>query len=205
MIANEFFDALPIRQFQRTGPGWSERVIGLENDRLAFGLSPPSQIPALDSRLGDTRDGDVVEICQSAAPIMAEIGTRIETHGGGALIIDYGDWHSLGDTLQALRGHAKANPLDTPGACDLTAHVDFEALANNTPCAHSRLTPQGVFLERLGITTRAQALAATLTGTPLDRHVAAHRRLTHRQEMGTLFKVLGLYPNRSSPPPGLEP
>lgn len=205
LVANEFFDALPIRQFQRAGAGWSERVIGLENDTLAFGLTPADALPALDHRIADTRDGDVVELCPQAAPVIAQIGARIEANGGAALLIDYGDWRSLGDTLQALRDHARADPLADPGLADLTAHVDFEALATAAPCAHSRLTAQGVFLERLGITARAQALATKLTGAALDSHIAAHRRLTHPEEMGTLFKVLGLFPHAAAPPPGLEP
>ena len=205
LIANEFFDALPIRQYQRAGENWRERVVGLENDALAFGLTPPVTVPALDHRLADTAEGDIVELCPQAAAIMDEIGTRIAAHGGAALIVDYGDWRSLGDTLQALRGHAPTDPLATPGACDLTAHVDFEALANAAPCPHTRLTPQGVFLERLGITARAQALAARLDGAALEAHIAAHRRLTHPAEMATLFKVLGLYPQSAAPPPGLEP
>ncbi len=205
LIANEFFDALPIRQFQRDGAGWREKRVGLQDDALAFGLTDRIPQEALTYRLEDTRDGDLVEICPAATPIMAEIGTRIATHGGAALIIDYGDWRSLGDTLQALTDHAPTDPLANPGQADLTAHVDFEALAQAAPCAHTRLTPQGVWLERLGITPRAQALARNLSGAALDSHIAAHRRLTHPSEMGTLFKVLGLYPTGQPPPAGLEP
>ncbi|MDQ2090111.1 class I SAM-dependent methyltransferase [Marimonas arenosa] len=205
LVANEFFDALPIRQYVRCDDSWRERRVGLKDDALTFGLAPPAPLTALDDRLEDTRDGDLVEHCPSAAPILQAIGGRIAEHGGGALIIDYGDWRSLGDTFQALRAHERTNPLETPGKSDLTAHVDFAALAQAAPCAHSRLTPQGVFLERLGITQRAQALARNLTGEALETHIAAHRRLTHGAEMGTLFKVMGLYPEGAAPPPGLEP
>jgi SAM-dependent MidA family methyltransferase len=83
--------------------------------------------------------------------------------------------------------------------------VDFEAIARAAPCAHSGLTPQGVFLERLGITARARVLARGLTGAALESHVAAHRRLTHPDEMGTLFKCLALCPSRAAPPPGVDP
>ena len=204
LVANEFFDALPIRQFLRDGPGWRERQVGLVDGRLAFGLAPAQPQPALAHRLEDTRDGDLVEDCAAAAPVMDAIGRRIADHGGAALVVDYGDWRSLGDTLQALRGHARTDPLDAPGTADLTAHVDFEALARAAPCRHSRLTPQGVFLERLGITARAQALAARLTGDALTSHIAAHRRLTHPQEMGTLFKVMGFSPDGAPPLPGLD-
>ncbi len=208
LVANEFFDALPIRQFIRSGAGWSERRIGLSNGTLSFGLAPATPQPALAHRLEDTRDGDLVEICEPAAPIAEALATRIATHGGAGLIVDYGDWRALGDTLQALRAHAPADVLTTPGEADLTAHVDFEALAlaaKTAGCAHSRLTPQGVFLERLGITDRARALAAPLQGAALDNLVAAHRRLTHPAEMGNLFKILGLYPPQAAPPPGLNP
>ena len=204
LVANEFFDALPIRQFQRDGTRWRERQVGITDDGLAFGLGPAQPQPALSHRLEDTRDGDLVEDCPAAAPAMDAIGGRIRDHGGAALIIDYGDWRSLGDTLQAVRQHTFVDPLENPGQADLTAHVDFEALATAAPCHHSKLTPQGMFLERLGITARAQALAHNTEGADLDALVAAHRRLTHPEEMGNLFKVLGLFPEGQSPPPGLD-
>ncbi len=207
VIANEFFDALPVRQFLRRGEGWCERLVGLRDGELAFGLGTETPQPALAHRLEDTRDGDLVEICDPAAPITAALAARITAHGGAALIVDYGDWHSLGDTLQAVRAHEPTEVLADPGAADLTAHVDFEVLAQAARaagCAHSRLTPQGVFLERLGITARAQALSRGLRGAALDDLVRAHRRLTHPEEMGNLFKVLGLYPTQATPPPGLD-
>ncbi|MEM8655194.1 MAG: SAM-dependent methyltransferase [Pseudomonadota bacterium] len=206
LVANEFFDALPIRQFQRDGDGWRERCVGLSDGALTFGLSPNATNAQLAHRLDDTGDDQLVETCPTAAPIVSAIGQRIAAHGGAALIIDYGDWRSLGDTLQAVQDHAPVDPLAAPGDADLTAHVDFEALATAAaPAAHSRVTPQGVFLERLGITARAQALAAKMDGPALKTHIAAHRRLTHPGEMGNLFKVLGLYPATAAPPPGLEP
>ncbi len=207
LIANEFFDALPITQFVRDEDGWRERQIGLQNDTLVFGLGPRSQFTTLQHRLEDTQQDDLVELCAAGVPILSNIAHRIAETGGAALIIDYGDWRSLGDTLQALCGHTPTDPLGAPGQADLTAHVDFEVLAATAKaagCAHSRVTPQGVFLERLGITTRAQALAQTLIGQRLDSHISAHRRLTHPEEMGNLFKVLGLFPTHTPPPPGLE-
>ncbi|MBZ8117418.1 SAM-dependent methyltransferase [Roseovarius sp. LXJ103] len=205
-IANEFFDALPIRQFERRGLGWCERRVGLTGGALGFGLGPPGPVAALAHRLTDMRDGDVVELASAACEVAGGLGARIADHGGAALLIDYGDWRSLGDTFQALSGHASVDPFAAPGQADLTAHVDFEALAlASSPARHTRLTPQGVFLERLGITARAEALAAKLSGTALEGHIAAHRRLTHPAEMGTLFKVMGLYPEGAAPPPGLEP
>ena len=207
LVANEFFDALPIRQFLRDGDGWRERLIGADGDTLTFGLGAQAPQVALTHRLEDTQDGDLVEICAPALPILTEVARRITSNGGAALIIDYGDWHSLGDTFQALRAHETADPLANPGQADLTAHVDFEPLtlaAKAAGCAHTRLTPQGVFLERLGITARAQALADA-DGKARDTVIAAHRRLTHPDEMGNLFKVLGLYPSTAAPPPGLEP
>ena len=208
LIANEFFDALPIRQFQRDGAGWRERRIGFDGTSLTFGLGGQAPQAALQDRLGDTGDGDLVELCTMVGPIMTGISDRIAHHGGAALIVDYGDWRSQGDTLQALQAHQYVDPLAAPGLADLTAHVDFESLAltaRSTGCAHSRLTPQGVFLERLGITARAQSLAASQKGQALDTLIAAHRRLTHPEEMGNLFKVLGIYPEHAAPPPGLGP
>ncbi|MFW2544186.1 class I SAM-dependent methyltransferase [Primorskyibacter sp. 2E107] len=206
LIANEFFDALPIRQFTRDGDGWRECVVGLSQGTLAPGLTDPAPQDALAHRIPDTTDGDIVETCSPALAITAAIAARIGGHGGAALLIDYGDWRSLGDTLQALEHHATADPFANPGQADLTAHVDFEALAGAAAAfkTHSKLTPQGVFLERLGITQRAQALAQRLSGSALQSHVAAHRRLTHPAEMGSLFKILALFPKGAPPPPGLN-
>ncbi|UWQ92741.1 SAM-dependent methyltransferase [Rhodobacteraceae bacterium M382] len=208
LVANEFFDALPVRQYLRDGDGWREKQVGLQDGTLAFGLGPHGAQPGLQHRMDDTRDGDLVELCDAARLIATRIAHQIATFGGAALVIDYGDWRSLGDTLQALRGHAPTDVLADPGQADLTTHVDFEALTASIQSAgakFSRLTPQGVFLERLGITDRARALAARLQGPAFEDLIAAHRRLTHPEEMGNLFKVLGLYPAQKTPPPGLDP
>jgi len=204
LLANEFFDALPVRQLMRDGGMWRERMVGLGEDGLQMALAAPAPVPALDHRLADTREGDIVELSPQAAGIAQEVGGRIARHGGTALIVDYGDWRSLGDTVQAVRGHAPVDPLAEPGMADLTAHVDFEALARAAPCRTSQPTPQGVFLERLGITARARALARGLEGEGLRAHVAAHRRLTHPDEMGTLFKVMAFFPEPATPPPGVD-
>lgn len=209
LVANEFFDALPIRQFLRDeGDAWRERRVGLVDGKLAFGAGDPAEVPALSGRLAETEQGQLVEICAAAEAIASEIGAHISDHGGAALIIDYGDWASYGDTFQAVKSHKKTSPLTTPGQADLTAHVDFAALANavqgDASCAATAMIPQGVFLERLGITHRAQQLAQALSGAALENHIAAHRRLTHPDEMGNLFKILALYDGRFSPPPGLQ-
>jgi len=206
LIANEFFDALPIRQFVRDGAQWRERQVGLEGNALCLGLGPALPQPGLRDRIEDTQDGDLIETATGFAATLAPVVDRIHRLGGAGLIIDYGDWRTLGDTLQAVQNHQSVDVLATPGQSDLTAHVDFEALCRAAaPCAYSRVTPQGVFLERLGIADRARKLATTLSGAARDSHIAAHRRLTHPQEMGNLFKVMGLYPANALPPPGLEP
>ncbi len=202
LVANEFFDALPIRQFLRDGAGWRERLVGLQNGALAFGLSAPlPQVPDLPA-FRAAGAGDLVELCPAAAPAMAAVAGRIARHGGLALVFDYGGWRSRGDTLQALRAHAFDDPLAHPGEADLTAHVDFEMLAGGRPCHY---TTQGAFLTRLGIDLRAARLAERLTGAALESHRAAHRRLTHPQEMGSLFKVLALAGPAAPMPPGFAP
>lgn len=205
LIANEFFDALPIRQFTRQREGWAETVVGLEGDRLSLGRTPHAPLASLDHRLADTAPGDIVEICPAAAPIMARIGGLIARHGGAALLIDYGGWQSRGDTFQALQDHRPTDPLAAPGRADLTAHVDFAALAHAAPPARaSRMIEQGALLQRLGIDQRAARLATSLTGAAQESHLAAHRRLTDRAEMGSLFKALAVYPPHRMPPPGFD-
>lgn len=205
LIANEFFDALPARQFIRDGSGWRERMVGIDKAELSFGLSPISGVADLTRRLEDTGDGDVVETRAQATTIAQQVGARIAAHGGVAFFIDYGDWRSLGDTLQAVQGHSQVDPLDSPGHADLTVHVDFEALAKAaSPAAHTRLVPQGVLLQRLGIAQRAQMLAQKLEGDGLQSHIAAFHRLTDAQEMGTLFKALAIFQAGGPTPPGFE-
>ncbi len=206
LLANEFFDALPIRQFVRRGAGWAERRIGARDGALGFGLSAPLPVAALDHRLEDTTEGDIVEHSPMSGTIMYSIANLVAEKGGAVIAVDYGGWRSLGDTLQALHQHKQIDVFAHPGDSDLTAHVDFEALARAArPLSATGMTPQGVLLERLGITARAQHLAQSLRGTALETHIAAHRRLTHPQEMGTLFKAIAFHPKGTPPPPGFDP
>ena len=203
LLANEFFDALPIRQFTRAGAGWAETMVGLSGGgQLQAGRSAPAPLAALTGRLQDTGEGEMVELCPAAPAIMQEIARRICRHGGLALILDYGGWHSRGDTFQALKAHAPADPFAEPGAADLTAHVDFEALVQAAAPAACAGTTQGALLTRLGIEARAARLAQGLTGAAREAHLAAARRLTHPSEMGTLFKALAVFAPEAPTPPG---
>ena len=175
LVANEFFDALPVRQFI----GGSERRVTVQSDKLAF-----------------DRYGDVVEDSPSREAVAGEIGTVLAARGGVALIIDYGHERSApGDTLQAVRGHQYAPVLDEPGEQDLTAHVDFESLANAARSAGASVTPvvpQGEWLNRLGIGARAAALA-NASPERADELAAAVQRLAGRDQMGELFKVMAVH------------
>lgn len=201
LLANEFFDALPIHQFHFDGRHWRERLVGLRDGKLAMGLSDPLPTPPATPAFADPAPGRVVELCLAAGPVMQAIATRIRRHGGVALIVDYGGWRSSGDTFQALRRHAFADPLAEPGRADLTAHVDFEALAD-LAALPMRYDEQGAVLRRLGIDARAQRLAQNMPADRLQSHLAAHRRLTDASEMGSLFKVLALHGPGTPPPPG---
>ena len=201
LVANEFFDALPIRQFTRHPQGWCETLIGVTGQDLTPGLSAPHPYPPLDHRLPDTSRGEIVEISPLSLTIASVIGQRIARHGGAALIIDYGGWQSRGDTFQAMSQHQFTNPFADPGNADLTAHVDFAALAAASPTAHA-YTTQAEALHRLGIVQRTATLARNLHGKPLADLAAASHRLTAASEMGTLFKVLALHPADRPAPPG---
>ncbi|MXU64217.1 class I SAM-dependent methyltransferase [Oceanomicrobium pacificus] len=186
LVANEFFDALPIRQFQKTDLGWQERRIASDGVSFRFTLGPAVQ---QDPALLIEPEGRILETCPAGEAIAANTGARIAAQGGAALWIDYGAEDGLGDTLQALRDHKPEPVFAHPGDADLTAHVRFKPLAAAAaPARATPVTTQGHFLERLGITARAQALAAARP----DRSAAIaseHRRLTHPAEMGNLFKV----------------
>jgi SAM-dependent MidA family methyltransferase len=204
LIANEFFDALPIRQFHCHGGHWRERQVGLDGDRLVWGLGP-----AAGDLPDEAPEDAVLERCPAGEAVAAQIGTRLKAAGGAALILDYGaepPAHGGGDTLQALRKHAPADPLAAPGQADLTAHVDFTALGAALRAGGAAVAPlltQGDFLGRLGIAARAEALARAHPDRAAD--VAAQRhRLTAPDQMGTLFKALAATGPGQPAPPAFE-
>jgi SAM-dependent MidA family methyltransferase len=206
ILGNEFLDALPIRQYIRRKGQWHERLVGLDGARLIFGLSPTPE-PAIRQI---APEGAVLEICLPAHGIVAELAPRLRRHGGVALFLDYGHAQSgFGETLQALRSHTFVDPLATPGDADVTAHVDFEALARSARGAglvvHGPIG-QGAFLQALGLEARAGQL---IQGAPTPQRAeevrAAERRLTEmtRTGMGSLFKAIAFTaPGQPTPPGG---
>ncbi|MEQ8747856.1 SAM-dependent methyltransferase [Pyruvatibacter sp.] len=196
VIANEFFDALPIRQFVATDDGWRERCVAEHNNRLVF-VPGASLLPsiALPPDALNADPGSILETCPAGAAIAQRLAQRINAHTGAALIIDYGHTKSaVGDTLQAMRNGAFVPVLETPGQADITAHVDFETLAGAARPATivHRPTTQGDFLLALGIAQRAAALAQNASAQNADAINAAATRLTAADAMGTLFKVMAI-------------
>lgn len=197
LVANEFLDALPVRQYLRTDGQWRERMVGIDNAGFVFLAGPVADIAAPPAR-----DGDIFEINDAARAAAALIGARLASQGGAALLIDYGHEHSaVGDSLQAVRKHAYASVLDAPGDADLTAHVDFQAVAMAArPARALPLRTQGRFLRSLGIELRADRLARAQPDKAEDI-ARSCRRLIHASEMGTLFKVICLtHPDLPLPP-----
>jgi NADH dehydrogenase [ubiquinone] 1 alpha subcomplex assembly factor 7 len=229
LIANEVLDCLPARQFVRTGTGWAERVIGLDNDQLAFGLralSPPPRggggraaagggSPAepaaspsgpsarLPHQGEDLPPGAILESSPAQEALGAELGHRVATDGGAALLIDYGrDTAGPGDTLQALQDHRKVDPLESPGQADLTVWADFPAALAAGVEAGAKAGPilsQAMFLAMLGIEARAQALAAARPDRA-DQIARQLDRLTGQAQMGALFKAVCLHAPGFTPP-----
>jgi SAM-dependent MidA family methyltransferase len=200
IFANEYFDALPIHQAVRLDDGWHERVVDLnENGQLYF-KAADDVMPRFDLLLTDlVRAAPVGAIFEWRSPHEAmRLARRLTRCGGAALVIDYGHVRSdAGDTFQAIARHSFADPLKNPGKADLTAHVDFEALAKSAEdfgaLVHGPLE-QGTFLKRLGIETRAATLANKASPSVASDITSALNRLTApgREGMGSLFKVLGL-------------
>ena len=195
VVANELLDALPVRQWVRTAAGWRERMVGLAGDRLLFVASGQPIDAKLPAQLRDAPEGAIVETCPAAAAVVGEVAARLATQGGAALFVDYGHVAPrTGSTLQAVRAQRKLDALAAPGEADLTAHVDFAALAAVAQRHGARwlgTVEQGRFLRALGIERRAAALAATSPSqaATIDR---ATQRLVSADEMGSLFKVMGL-------------
>jgi len=195
IVANEFFDALPVRQLVRTAQGWRERMVGLEDGRLVPIAGARPMDAAVPAELATEREGAIIETCPAAAAIVGEIARRLAQQGGAALIIDYGRTAPAhGSSLQALRAHAKVDPFAHPGEADLTAHVDFSvfpAIASNCGARWMGTTSQGAFLTALGLGARAQALCRAAPAQADAIRAAAHR-LAAPEAMGSLFKVAGL-------------
>ena len=186
LVANEFLDALPVRQFI----GAMERKVVAAAGGLAF-----------------DRDGDITETSPARDQAVADVAGRIATHGGAALIVDYGHSKSAsGDTLQAVRGHRFSPVLDNAGEQDLTAHVDFGAVARAAREAGANTTAvvkQGEWLERLGIAARARALAQAHPDRNRDID-AGRKRLCDAEQMGELFKVIAIHSPDWPRPAGLQ-
>jgi NADH dehydrogenase [ubiquinone] 1 alpha subcomplex assembly factor 7 len=205
LVANEFFDALPVRQFLATERGWCERLVGLDGEHLTFGLRPEPE-PALGNPL---RLGDVLEWPAASLDIVGTLAGRLARDGGAALIVDYGYWGpAFGDTLQALKKHQPIDPLEEPGEADLTTHVDFYRLAQAAATQSARvhgIVTQGDFLHALGIEARAEALKARATPDQAAHIDQALARLTEcgATGMGELFKVLAVTHEAIQAVPGL--
>lgn len=202
LIANEFFDALPVRQFVHTERGWCERMVVVDKGALAFALSPVASVVAVE---GDAPIGGVWETSPATLALAEEIGHTIARHGGAALVVDYGyDQPGFGETLQAIGGHQFKELLGSPGEIDLSAHVDFASFAAAARRGGAQTfgpVGQGKFLEALGIKARAEKLEksnrknASLIKDGVDR-------LVKPDQMGTLFKALAIMPPRVATPPG---
>ena len=194
LIANEFLDALPVRQLVRTNDGWRERMVALDGNDFIFASGPQPMDAAVPDGLADAPPNTILETCPGAAAMLGEVAQRLARQGGAALFIDYGHLTPrTGSTLQAVHAHRKVDPITHPGEADLTAHVDFAtlaAIARNAGC-RVQTASQGAWLKAMGIDRRAAALARSRPDRA-DEVAGARDRLVGVEEMGALFKVLAL-------------
>lgn len=201
LVANEFLDALPVRQFRASERGWHERVLGLGPDgRLAWGLTPPVSGELAGA---PAEPGAWAERSPAADAVADGIANRLRRAGGAALLIDYGYTRPRppGPTLQAVRGHRQVDALSRPGETDLTWLIDFLALEARFHGLDCRHATQGAFLAAVGIGQRAARLAAAAP-TRADEIAGQLERLTDPVAMGTLFRVLAVTALGAPPPPG---
>jgi SAM-dependent MidA family methyltransferase len=206
IVGNELFDAIPIRQYVKTGGRWLERAVGVdETGDLTFTARPGAPDPAfLPPDAGEAPDGAIVEIAPARTALMDAIAARIAESGGAALFFDYGySKPAVGDTLQALKRHAYADPLAEPGRVDLTAHVDFAALVETAKAngLGAHLLTQGEFLLGMGLLERAGQLGAKADQAMRKRLRDEVDRLAGTDAMGALFKVLAVMPRGTVLPP----
>ena len=207
LLANEFFDALPVRQYVKTPRGWCERMVVVKNQDLDFALAPiVTPASALSSLCAGAPDGGVHEVAPGGLALAEEIARAVADKGGAALLLDYGydDATGFGETLQAVGGHAFADVLAHPGENDLSAHVDFAALAEagkHGGAAVHGPRAQGEFLADLGLTGRAEQLMKSNPDAAASLYAAVERLIDPKQ-MGTLFKALAFLPPSAGKPPG---
>jgi len=210
LIANEFFDALPVHQFERRPEGWRERLVVAGDGGFVLTLAPHASARSAlipQPLASDAPEGAIVEVAPAAISIAATISERIALYGGAALIVDYGHaTHRTGETLQGIRGHETCSFLVDPGETDISAHVDFAALseAASHDCAVYGPISQGELLRRLGIEMRAQQLARAATANRGAEIASEMRRLIDPEEMGSLFKALAIAHPDLAPPPAFE-
>ncbi len=201
VVANEFFDALPVRQLVATDEGWRELMVTHDGGefRRAAGPRRPGP-PGADT-------GTVIETSPAGVAVAGELARWLRDQGGAALIADYGhEGGASGDTLQAVSGHAYGDPWREPGERDLTAHVDFGALCEAAEREGVRVlgpVPQGRWLNAMGIGLRAEALARAAPDRAAEIE-AARERLVSPDEMGELFKVMALVAPGWPDPAGFE-
>lgn len=195
LIGNEFLDALPVRQLVQTPKGWRERMVDFQEDRFLPVVGDRPMDAAVPEQWKDSPDQTLIETCPGAATVVDEIAGRLVRQGGAALLIDYGYAQSqTGSTLQALKGHKKVDPFTYPGEADLTCLVDFAAMAEvalSGGARHLGTVTQGAFLRALGIDIRAAQLAKASPDQATEIE-AGRARLVNEDQMGDLFKVMGL-------------
>jgi len=208
VLANEFFDALPVRQFVRAECGWNERAVGIGVDgELCFAAAPaPIDIDLIPVPVRGAPVGAIVETAPARAILAAAIGERIAAASGAALVVDYGFvGPAVGDTLQAVKRHAYAPVLAEPGLADVTTHVDFTALSHAFTEGGAHVTSvvgQGEFLRRLGAAERVATLKRAANEEQPRQLDTAYHRLTAPEAMGSLFKALCAYSPASLKPSG---
>lgn len=200
-VANEFLDALPVEQYEMGVDGWCARKVGYEDDGEGFWIAMDGEgavTPAFDTALAEQRAkiGEIAEVSPARSGFVRAMCEKLKAAGGSALFIDYGHSKSgFGDTLQAIKDHEYCDVLAHMGEADLTAHVDFEALKNVAERAGVDVSgpmEQGEFLRVMGMFERAETLKEAATAKQRTEIEVALRRLTHPDEMGRLFKVMGL-------------
>jgi NADH dehydrogenase [ubiquinone] 1 alpha subcomplex assembly factor 7 len=213
LIANEFIDALPIRQFVRRGDAWRERLVA-SGDAGGFVIAESALSEGVEGLLAAHTDrvpeGAIVECRPAMKHLLHAMATRSNEAPLAALIVDYGhDASGFGDTLQAVRQHKYADPLAEPGSADLTAHVDFaelKRLATELGLKTYGPMPQGAFLLRLGLEIRRDRLLAAARPEHREAIASGAARLMDPEQMGVLFKVVAFAsPELAPPPPFADP
>jgi cyclopropane-fatty-acyl-phospholipid synthase len=209
-LANEFFDALPIKQFFKRKEGWVERFVNFKDEKNAEFNEQPLNIKDIEQDLSFeiSKDQEIIEYSPSSFEYLKDISNLIKRNDGGILIIDYGYLNlKMEETLQAIKNHKHSNILEDIGDSDITYNINFnlfKRFIDQFDDLNFIITNQKKFLTSMGIIQRAEIISENIPFSKKSDLFYRIRRLIDEKQMGELFKVMLIKKHKNNFKTGFE-